>query len=246
MKLKLILRRKEASDTESFTFQPKKKVEYLPGQFYYFTLPKLKFDDSRGPTRHFTLSSSPTEGENIAFTTRLRKDSGYKQTLKTLKKGDIIEGHGPNGTFILDEKEPGPHVLLAGGIGITPFRSFLKYHIDKNLSTKFHLIYGNKIPELISFRKELESWNKNYENIKIDMTITRPEESKTNLPAGRQEWIGLTGRMDENMISNLIKGYNNPTYWVVGPPPMVDALEETLNKLNISTNKIITEKFTGY
>ena len=239
MKLQLVEKRIEAKDTQSFFWQPEKKIDYLPGQFFYFTIPTLAFEDSKGPTRHFTISVSPTEGEIIRFTTRIRDKSGYKQSLKNLTVGTEIEGQGPNGTFILDEKEPGPHVLLAGGIGITPFRSFLKYHIDKKLSTKFHLIYSNKVPELITFRKDLESWNKNYENIKIDMTVTRPEESK-------QKWTGLTGRMDENMISKLTKGDQNPNYWAVGPPTMVQAMESALSKLKIPANKIRTEKFTGY
>lgn len=239
MKLRLVKKIKEANDTLTFVWQPETKVKHLPGQYFYFTLLNTKLEDSRGPTRHFTLSSSPTEGENLMFTTRIRDSSGYKQELKSLKRGVEVEGEGPNGTFILDEYEPGPHVLLAGGIGITPFRSILKNHIDKKLDTNLHLIYSIKVPELITFRKDLESWNKKYENIKVDMTITRPGESK-------QKWTGLTGRIDGKLISKLTKSYKNPTYWVVGPPPMVDALERSLGRLRIPSGRIRTEKFTGY
>ena len=128
----------EAQDTMTFKWYTDKKVTYFPGQFMYFTIPTLIYPDKRGNTRHFTLSSSPTE-KYISNTTRIRKESGYKQTLAQLKKGDKIEVEGPSGTFIVDEEEKGPHVFIAGGIGISPFRSMLKYKIDKNLKYNVQL-----------------------------------------------------------------------------------------------------------
>lgn len=239
MKLTLVEKRTEAEDTLSFFWKPEKKVKYLPGQFFYFTLPDLAYQDSRGPTRHFTLSSAPSEGDIISFTSRIRDESGYKQTLKKLKVGTKIEGEGPNGTFILDEKEAGPHVFLAGGIGITPFRSILKYHIDQKLNTLMHLIYSNKTTELIAFRKELEEWDKKYENIKVDIVISRPEESK-------EKWKGLKGRVDGQMIKKLVGDLSKPTFWITGPPEFVEAMEDLLGKIGISSDKVRSEKFTGY
>jgi len=134
MKLALVKKEDVAKGTKSFYWEPEKKVNYLPGQYFYYTLPKLNYDDPRGPTRHFTISSSPTEDNLLRLTTRIRPESAYKKTLDELKIGDTVSGEGPSGTFILDEHEKGPHVLIAGGIGITPFRSFIKYNIDNNLS----------------------------------------------------------------------------------------------------------------
>ncbi|OGM21500.1 hypothetical protein A2714_00060 [Candidatus Woesebacteria bacterium RIFCSPHIGHO2_01_FULL_38_9] len=240
MKLKFIKKQKEAKDTATFFFEPEKKVMWLPGQYFYFTLPELKYPDSRGPTRHFTISASPTEGSTLRLTTRIRKDSGYKNTLNEMAIGTFIEGEGPNGTYILDENEEGNHILLAGGIGITPFRSFIKYNIDKKLSeTKIHLIYANSTPEEITFREELESWDKTYENIKIAFTISRPEDSK-------EKWTGLTGRIDGDIISRLASHLSPPTYWVCGPPAMVEATEKVLGSLKITSDRVRSEKFTGY
>ena len=81
------------------------------------------------------------------------------------------------------------------------------------------------------------------------MTVTKPEES---LPAqaGKEKWSGLTGRIDEKLLKSLNTKYNilntNPTWWVCGPPPMVDAMELALNKLQVLTGHIRSEKFTGY
>jgi ferredoxin-NADP reductase len=245
MKLKLVNKKLEATDTYSFYWEPKKRINYLPGQYFYFTLPKMDKPDYRGPTRDFTLSSSPTEGNLLRFTTRIRDESEFKQTLIKLQLGSFIEAEGPNGTFIVDEKEPGPHVFIAGGIGITPFRSIIKYQIDKKLSSKIILLYSNTTPDLISFEKELKSWTINNQNIKLVMTITQPDES---LPAqtGKTKWSGLTGRINEKLIEKTSKGLKNPTYWIAGPPPMVTAMELLLQKLKIPSDKIRSDKFTGY
>jgi len=239
MKLKLVEKRDEAKGTKSFFWETEKPVNYLAGQYFYFTLPSLNYPDPRGATRHFTLSSSPTEGNLLRNTTRIREESGYKKTLDELEIGTLIEGEGPNGTFILDEAEPGPHVFLAGGIGITPFRSMIKYAADKNLNTQIHLIYSNSIPEEIAFRAELDGLAKSWPNLKLDMTVTKPEESK-------EPWNGLTGRIDENVIQKLVPDINNNIFWVCGPPTMVEAMEQTLGKLNLSSGKVRSEKFTGY
>ncbi|MBI2103750.1 FAD-dependent oxidoreductase [Candidatus Woesebacteria bacterium] len=239
MKLTLVEKKEVAKDTKSFIFEPEKEVKWLPGQYFYFTLPKLTHNDPKGATRHFTIYLSPTEGKNIGFTTRIRDVSGFKQSADELKIGDVIEGEGPEGTFVLDENEVGEHVLLAGGIGITPFRSIIKYNIDRGLKDiKLHLLYANSTPEEIAFRKELESWAKANENIKVDMTVSQPDKG----------WQGLTGRIDEPMIKSLATNYNlqTTTFWLCGPPPMVEATEKILGGMGISSGRVRSEKFTGY
>ena len=246
MKLTLLKKLDEAkglpaqAGTKSFFWEPENPVKYLPGQYFYYTFPELKYPDPRGATRHFTLSSSPTEGNELRLTTRIREESGFKKTLDDLKIGSVIEGEGPNGTFILDENEKGTHVLIAGGIGVTPFRSFIKYNIDQKLTDiKLHLIYSNSLPTEIAFRGELETWSKQNNNIKVFMTVTKPEESK-------EKWSGLKGRIDESMISRLTSHLSRPTYWLCGPPPMVSAIEIVLGKMGVTADKLRSEKFTGY
>jgi len=240
MKVRLINKKLEAKETKSFFFQPERKIQWLPGQFFYFTIPKLNYPDPKGSTRHFTISSSPTEGDTLRITTRLSSNSGFKKTLDELEIGSLIDAEGPNGTFILDESVKGNQILIAGGIGITPFRSFIKYNLDKNLtSTNLYLIYSNPIPEEITFREELETITKTAKNIKLFLTITKPEETQ-------EVWSGLTGRIDENMLKNIVKDIESPTFWLCGPPPMVEALEKVLGQMQITSDKIRSEKFTGY
>lgn len=233
MKLKLIKKVEEAKGTKSFYWEPEKPINFLPGQYFYFTLPKLNYPDPRGATRHFTISSSPTEGQIIMCTVRMRKESGYKMTLDELPIGSIIDGEGPNGTLILDEKiKVGNHVFIAGGIGITPFRSFIKYNVDKKLDIPMHLIYSNSDSDF-TFKKELDKWLQENDYIKVSYFDS-----------------SVSGHLDEVALSKLIQDsrfqIQDSSYWLVGPPPFIDAMEEALSKLKIHPDKIFTEKFTGY
>ena len=105
--------------------------------------------------------------------------------------------------------------------------------------TKIHLIYSNKMPESISFGGELEEWAKGNDNFKLDLVITQPEESK-------KPWKGLRGRIDETMIRKLVGEIKKVTFWICGPPAMVDGMEKQMGKLKISIGKVRSEKFTGY
>jgi ferredoxin-NADP reductase len=232
VKIKLIKKVEEARSTESFFWEPEKPIKYLPGQYFYFTVPSLKYPDPRGTTRHFTLSSSPTEGNTLMSTTRIRAESGYKRTLSELPEGTVIDGEGPNGVFVFDENEQITSVFLAGGIGITPFRSMIKYVADKNLLTPIYLIYSNSDPDFV-FKKELEKLAAAHPNIKIHYVVTSVEGhlDQTKIEKILQEWQLENGKL---------------TWWVCGPPVMIDAMEQTLGELGVTTNHLRTEKLTGY
>lgn len=246
-KAKLIGKKDEAKGTKTFIFEKPAGFEYQAGQYCYFTLPELKYPDERGSTRHFTLSSAPTE-QHTSLTTRIRQESGYKKTLDELLVGSEIDARGPSGVFVLeDEQTSVPQVMIAGGIGITPFRSIIKYITDKNLQVPIQLIYSNSIPEEITFKTELDSIAAAHPNIKVAYTITKPEESSIL-------WNGHTGRIDANFIHSLSQSdnlrlsstFHLPDYWLCGPPTFVDAMEEIINTMQIPQERIKIDKFTGY
>jgi ferredoxin-NADP reductase len=232
MKIKLVKKVEEARSTESFFWEPEKPINYVPGQYFYFTLPSLKYPDPRGTTRHFTLSSSPTEGNTLQSTTRIREESGFKKTLSELPIGTVIEGEGPNGVFVFDEKEEITSVFIAGGIGITPFRSIIKYAADKNLTNPIHLIYSNSESDF-AFKKELDQIAAGHPNIIIEYVVTSTE-----------------GRLNKEKIGSILTKWNlelpTLTWWVCGPPAMIDAMEQVLGETGVTTNHLRTEKLTGY
>lgn len=230
MKLTLVKKQDEAKDTKSFFFKSDDEFIFEAGQYLYITLPELHYPDDRGVTRHFTIASSPTEKDLIRITTRMREKSGYKKTLDELEIGSVVEGRGPQGFFTLNKNQKNDfHIFLAGGIGITPFRSIIKYVLDNNLNTSMHLIYSNSDSDFV-FKTELDEWQDKNECLKIDYIDS-----------------SIKGHLDSNMLLPLIQ--NNlmeNIYHVVGPNPFVDAIEGLLEESKIPGDNIKTEKFTGY
>ena len=126
MRIHLKERRLETTEVISFIFdlggQP---FEYQPGQYVFYELDALDFPDERGNRRHFTISSSPTEKGIVMLTTRMR-GSGFKETLRHAPLGYELSIGPPLGRFIMPKEEKRPHVFVAGGLGVTPFRSILQ------------------------------------------------------------------------------------------------------------------------
>ena len=231
MKLSLVKKSEEAKNTISFFFKPETPLIWIAGQYIHITLSKLNYPDERGDTRHFTIASSPTEGELLQITTRIREKSGYKKTLNELPIGSVVESSGVHGLFVFD-KNTKNNVFLAGGIGITPFRSMIKWNIDKNLKIPMYLIYSNSDSEFV-FKDELDDWQKENDFLKIQYVNTSE-----------------TGHLDSKLVNKFINHWalksNDCTFWIVGPNAFVDAMENLLEELNVSDTKIKTEKFTGY
>jgi ferredoxin-NADP reductase len=232
MKVILVKKKNEARSTKSFFFEAEQQINFLPGQYMYYTLSKLNYKDDRGATRQFTIASSPTENGQLRLTTRIRQESGFKKTLNELPIGSVIKAEGPEGTLIFEEEEKGPQIFLAGGIGITPFRSMIKYVVDKNIDTPIYLIYSNSDGDIV-FKKEFDEIAKKNPNIKVRYVIS-----------------GTEGHLDQEKIETITTAWKldqaKPTWWICGPPPFIDAMEAILSKMKVSSGQIRSEKFTGY
>jgi len=217
-------------NVRSFRFSRPAKLNYLPGQFLFITLE----GDGKKLKKHFSFSSSPTQQKYIEFTKKL-SDSDFSNNLKKLVADDWVKIDAPYGkfTFIGEHKKI---ALLAGGIGITPFRSICRYCTDKQLKTKITLIYGNRTEKDIIFKKEFEDMEKQNKNLKIVFTINETNE----------KWKGLTGFINREMIKREIPDYEETVFYLCGPPGMVKALEGIINLLGISSDKIRAEYFIGY
>jgi ferredoxin-NADP reductase len=149
-------------------------LDYKAGQFAFFDIDGV-YNDPKGPIRHFTISSSPSE-DFIMLSTRIR-DSPYKKRLASLEKGTKVKVRGPEGQFVFPEGVDYSKtiIFLSGGIGVTPFRSMIKYATDKQLPIKIIMFDSNKNKENVLFKKEFDDWANTNKNIKIIYTITEEE-----------------------------------------------------------------------
>jgi len=214
----------------SFRFPKPPSLNYLPGQFFFITLK----NNGQELRKHFSFSSSPSEQNYIEFTKKL-SDSDFSRKLRNLNKNDWARIDGPYGkfTFIGEHKKI---ALLAGGIGITPFRSMIKYCTDKKLNTEITLIYGNRSEKDIVFKKEFEELKTQNKNFKPIFIINEKNDN----------WKGLTGFINGDIIKKEVSDYKQRVFYVCGPPKMVESLLGIINKLGISRNNIRIEYFTGY
>lgn len=227
---RLILNLKEKSklskDTYSFIFEKQKNFNFIPGQYMEWTLPHEKAD-ARGNRRFFTLSSSPTEKE-IAITVKFYDPSStFKKKLLNLDNEKRIIASFVSGDFVLPQNLSLPIAFIAGGVGITPFRSMIKYVVDKNLNTDIILIYLNKNQEEILFLSLFKTAKEN--GVKTIHFLTSEK-----------------GHLNKDEIKKLIPDFQKRIFYISGPQLMVRNFEKMLRGIGISKSKIKTDFFPGY
>lgn len=216
-------------DIKSIRFERPQGFDYLAGQYMFITLGSGQSQ----MTKHFTISSSPTEGY-LEITKRLTGHE-FANALERLNVGDRVSIDGPYGDFTF-QGEYDKIGMLSGGIGITPLRSIIKYSTDRNLKTSIVLIYSNSHEDDIAFKDELELMQRQNPHIKVINTITRPGPG----------WKGVTGRINADIMNRFMPDYLKRYFYTSGPQKMVDAMVSLLRDLNVAEKQIKQEYFPGY
>lgn len=212
MVLKVIEKKLEVNNCFSLILEKPQGFSFYAGQYL-----DVKLDDD---SRTFTISASPTESYLMVTTTRGISD--FKKAMAALKPGDTITTSHPVGTFILDETEPA--VFIAGGIGITPFRSIIKYALDQKISTPITLLYSHSDDNFL-YKEELENWKKSLPDLTIIYHNSSQNGHLTHLP------------------STI---YHLPIYYLAGSPSFVDDMEKILLELGVEEVNIRYDRFDGY
>jgi ferredoxin-NADP reductase/nitrite reductase/ring-hydroxylating ferredoxin subunit len=238
----------KGTDIMSFRFSRsdnQNQLNYRAGQYSIVDLGTR--EDPKGPNRSFTIASSPTEKDSIMITTRIR-ETPFKQRLSRLDAGTVVKITAPAGDFTLSEDYSKPVVFLSGGIGVTPFRSMIKYATDKQLPVKITMFDSNRNQANILYKDEFNRWAKLNKNLEIIYTIT--EEEAENLPSSAtSEWKGEKGWIDKAMLTRHLSKdqLNDSIFYICGPPAMLNAMQKLLSEqFEVSGDKIRIEEFTGY
>jgi len=225
MKLKLIAKNKETPEVISFIFKPSRPLNWKAGQFAHYMLNHMPTDD-RGSDRWFTIASASYE-RHLKLTTRFAKtqSSSFKKKLKALKPGDSIEISDVDGDFVVNDLKR-HYVFIAGGIGITPFRSILKETAHAGTSLHVTLLYANRDKHVV-FKKELESMVKQNPNLVI-------------------HYIFGPGQISKVTIKKLVPDLKKPLFYISGREAMVENVGNMLNKLGVPKKHIKQDWFPGY
>jgi ferredoxin-NADP reductase len=215
-KLKLTKSYDEAGNIRTFVFETG-GAAWTPGQFQVYDLDQVEGDQD-AKERYFTIASAPSENE-VHISTRI-SDSDFKQMLNKLQPGDEIEAHDVDGDFTWDNDDE--VVLVAGGIGVTPYRSFFVERDRTGGKIPAHMLYFGR-DENFAFKDEFDEIAKNHPELKIDYIVG--------------EQISA-----DNILNHAPEG-NDKTVFISGPEPMVDAVGEDLKAKNINLKQ---DWFPGY
>jgi ferredoxin-NADP reductase len=238
-------RRSEVADrTLEFQFDKPPGLTFKAGQFMDLTLIDAPETDAEGDTRGFSINSAPDDPQ-LTFTTRLR-DTAFKRVLATMPIGTEVKADGPFGNLTLHNDSRRPAVLLAGGIGVTPFRSIVRRAAHESLPHRILLFYANRRPEDAPFLDEFRALARENPNFTFVPTMT--QMSGSHLP-----WKGETGYIDQHLVAKYLprpaspgSASSRPVYYIAGPPQMVAGLHAMLNTAGVDDDDIRTEDFAGY
>ena len=209
-------------------------VDFRPGQYFWVELLDSPYEDERGLRRHITVVTSPTERGVLGLCTRLR-DSAFKKTLAELQAGDEVEVEQPKGDWALPEDTGPSYVFVAGGIGITPYRSMLRYMADTGASYRVTLVYSNRDRESAPFLDELREYERTLPDFRLVLTMT--DDSG---------WEGETRHIDADMLRDHLGELGSYTYLGTGPPPMGESVAGKLTAAGVPEEQVLPERFSGY
>lgn len=234
----LQLKRKEriAPDVYDFIFATPRRFAFEPGQYMEWTLGHAD-SDLRGNRRYFTLASSPTEKELRLGVKFYPKGSSYKQAMLRMKDHSEIAATQLAGDFVLPKDDRQKCVLIAGGIGITPFRSMLKYMLDTGQMRPLVVFYANHSVQDIVYRDVLDEARR-----KMGTRVIYTVSDGRNLPA---TWRGKVGRITPDMIRAEVPDYKDCLFYISGPQSLIDSMKDTLATMNVPSGQIKTDLFSG-
>lgn len=208
-------------------------LKYSPGQFAYFKITSPYFSSEEHP---FSIVSSPTDKNQIAITVKTIGD--YTKDLKRLKLGDEMTVEGPFGKFsYTTHATENASVFIAGGVGITPFISMLKYMAIKDPTRPVMLVWSvRKREDLIKY------------DYLLSLKNIMPNFIFLPIVSGDETWEGERGRLDYTRLENYTSSYpfneTHTGYYICGPENLMTLTIETLLKLRISKNQIHYESFS--
>ncbi len=235
--LTLISKKEIAQDIYEFAFAPNYPFAFKAGQYLEWTLDHST-PDNRGERRYFTIASSPTEKEvKIGIKFAPHKSSSFKSELLSLESGDTIVAGQLAGEFLLPGDKTKKLVFIAGGIGVTPFRSMTKFLLDKKVQADIKFLYSSKLVSEFAYEEIFSQAEKDL-NFKRFYFVT---DETSNLPAGYRP-----GFITTLIVKQEIPDYLERIFYLSGPNAMVEAYKKMLLGMGVKGSNIVVDYFPGF
>ena len=235
VKFTLLRVEKMASGCYDFVFQPNRRLRFAPGQYLDWTL-DVRHADDRGNRRSFTIASAPGDAEVRLGVKFYRGPSAFKRSLLNLKPGDLIYGSHLGGSFILPRDAEQKLAFIAGGIGVTPFRSMVQDMIDRQDRRSVIMLYGNNKVDEIAYADVFEraTWELGFKTV---YAVADGSAAGANVHRGF---------IDVGLIQREVPDYLERIFYISGPRSMVVRFQKMLKDLGVSRSRIKVDFFPGF
>ncbi len=183
--------------------------------------------------RAFSIASSPLD-EHWEFIIRINEGGKFTPGLRNLKAGDELEVDGPYGRFVFQEEDR-ETLFIAGGAGISPMRSMVRYAHQKGIfrNSDYWLFYGVNVPGDFAFFDEFATMDREVDSFHFVPVVLEP-------PA---DWKGDTGFVMPAIEKRFGKDLSGKVAYICGPPPMVKAVREFLEEHKMAKEDIRFEQW---
>ncbi|HEX7508746.1 MAG TPA: 2Fe-2S iron-sulfur cluster-binding protein, partial [Polyangia bacterium] len=224
-------------DVRTFRLGPKEGGElpfvHRPGQYLNLALPI----DGVRVNRSYTIASSPAQTSFCELTVK-RKANGYasKYLHDVLREGDTLKVSAPSGRFVFTGSEANEVLLIAGGVGVTPVMSILRYLTDCSWPGQIYFLFSVRQQQDVVFSNEIESLRRRFPNLHVYVTLSNETDSS---------WAGERGRITGEMLRRQIPDLTTLPVYLCGPDPMMTGTRAILLELGVSERKIKMEEFTS-
>jgi glycine betaine catabolism B len=207
---------------------------YLPGQF----ITVMVAPNGLPVKRSYTIASSPTKRDYCEITVKHEARGTVSHYLNTrVHEGELLQLTGPSGKFTFTGEEADSIVLVAGGVGVTPLMSVVRYLTDRSWKGDIFFFFACWSEENIIFREEIEYLEKRYPNLRVTIILEAPN--------GASKKGYLTGRITKEILSERVPEIPSRRVHICGPPPMIDAVKQMLDELAVPKENVHTEIFVG-
>lgn len=207
--------------------------DFRPGQYVM-----LAYRNERGiiTDKHaFSLASSPTTRDHIQLGIKIH--GNFTQGLAKLQAGDVVFVSGPFGSFTFNEKKHHDLVMIAGGIGITPFLSTIRYATDKHLPNRISLLYSNRTLEGTLFFDEIKTMEERNRNFRNLFCVSSPK-----IKINQQDVVYQ--RIDTRLLGDYLGPLTQKTFFICGPLSFMSGMKENLFSLGVDKEQIEMEEFS--
>jgi ferredoxin-NADP reductase len=206
--------------------------DFAPGQFLQV---EVAPEEGKPFRRSYTIASSPTQRAFVELTVK-REDHGVVSRFlnEKLAVGDLLSVSGPFGSFTFSGTDADSIVLIAGGVGITPMMSVLRYLTDKAWPGEIFLLYGARSTEEFLFREEIERLERRHPNLHVLASMQRTPGTV---------WLGPEGNLTKELIALAVPQIGQRRIHLCGPPGMMTAVRSSLLELGVAEAQIYTEAF---